>query len=77
MQVSCDKVLACGHPCGGFNGEKKCLPCLEPSCIEKMDKKPKCKKDDYCPICYAAGFGQEPCVNLDCGHILHLGCVKS
>jgi hypothetical protein len=33
------------------------LPCLEPACIEKMEKKPKCKKDDYCPICYSAGFG--------------------
>ena len=57
MQLSCDKVLACGHPCGGFNGEKICLPCLEPACIEKMEKKTKCKKDDYCPICYSAGFG--------------------
>lgn len=36
MQKSCDKLLACGHPCLGTSGEKKCLPCLEPECIEKM-----------------------------------------
>jgi hypothetical protein len=22
MATSCDKMLACGHPCGGFNGEE-------------------------------------------------------
>lgn len=34
MQKSCNKVLQCGHPCRGCAGELKCLPCLEPECIE-------------------------------------------
>lgn len=35
MKQSCDKVLECGHYCCGFAGEKECLPCLHPDCVEK------------------------------------------
>ncbi|MFS8160539.1 MAG: hypothetical protein ACMG6E_10120 [Candidatus Roizmanbacteria bacterium] len=35
MNKSCDKMLACGHACCGFNDEKKCLPCLNEKCVEK------------------------------------------
>lgn len=78
MQKSCDKVLDCGHPCKGVNGETECLPCLEAECIEKMptDKQPKGNADDYCPICYCSANGQEPCVVLDCKHVFHVGCLK-
>jgi len=78
MQASCDKLLPCGHPCCGTKGEKKCMPCLEPECIEKMPEKlrPKENKDDYCNICFCAGLGQAPCVHLECGHIFHIDCVK-
>lgn len=77
MQKSCDKLLPCGHPCYGAAGCVKCLPCLEPECIEKMPERdrPMCNKDDFCPICFCSGIGQEPSVQLDCGHIMHLGCV--
>ena len=34
MQKSCDKMHGCGHPCKGTAGERVCLPCLEPECIE-------------------------------------------
>jgi E3 ubiquitin-protein ligase MYCBP2 len=79
MQASCDKLLPCGHPCCGTKGEKKCMPCLEPECIEKMpeNKRPKENKEDYCNICYCSGLGQEPCVHLECGHIFHINCVKT
>ena len=30
----CAKVHACGHPCRGVHGEKQCLPCANPECIE-------------------------------------------
>ena len=33
------------------------------------------KEDDYCTICYTAGFGQAPCVQLECKHIFHLECI--
>lgn len=36
MQKTCDKVLKCGHPCGGSVGEKECMPCLEEECINKL-----------------------------------------
>lgn len=79
MQLSCDKTLACGHPCCGTSGEKKCMPCLEPECIEKMDPAiaPKENKTDFCNICYCSSLSQEPCVHLECGHIYHINCVKS
>ena len=79
MQQSCDKMLPCGHPCCGFAGEKKCLPCLDPECIEKMPEaqRPNCDKDEFCPICYCSAIGQEPSVQLDCGHIMHLNCIKT
>lgn len=28
LDVACDKVLPCGHYCGGIKGEESCLPCL-------------------------------------------------
>jgi|688.fasta_scaffold2017946_1 E3 ubiquitin-protein ligase MYCBP2 len=79
MQSTCEKVLPCGHPCCGFSGEKKCMPCLDPKCIDKMDPSKKINQniDDYCTVCQCSGLGQEPCVHLDCGHIFHLGCVKT
>ena len=78
MQQSCDKTLACGHPCCGLSGEKTCLPCLDPECVENMDApKLSCTSEDYCPICYCSAIGQEPSVRLDCGHIMHFNCVKT
>lgn len=73
----CDKILKCGHSCGGIRDEEQCLICLEPECIAKMDEtnKPSINKDDYCAICYSTGMGQSPCVQLDCGHIVHHECV--
>mmetsp|Transcript_11811 Transcript_11811/g.19957 ORF Transcript_11811/g.19957 Transcript_11811/m.19957 type:complete len:495 (+) Transcript_11811:782-2266(+) len=78
MQQSCDKMLPCGHPCFGSNGEAKCMPCLDPECIEKMDPRvaPRENKDDFCNICYCSGLGQEPCLSLGCGHVYHVSCLK-
>ena len=64
MQKSCEKMLPCGHPCGGVANESKCLPCLEESCINKLEekKRPTVTKDDFCPICFCSSIGQEPSV---------------
>ena len=29
----CQKVNPCGHPCNGFKGEAKCMPCLHEDCL--------------------------------------------
>jgi len=64
MQASCDKILPCGHACGGVANESKCLPCLDEECIAKMPekKRPNCNKEDFCSICYCSAIGQEPAV---------------
>ena len=41
MQKTCDKILKCGHPCGGSVGEKECMPCLEEECINKLPENKK------------------------------------
>lgn len=78
MQESCDKMLPCGHPCYGSAAETKCLPCLEPECIEKMNQAvaPKENKDDFCNICWCTSLGQAPSLKLSCGHIYHTECLK-
>lgn len=58
MGKSCDKMLPCGHPCPGFAGEPLCHPCLVDECVDKNPNKTLgAKEDDYCTICYTAGFG--------------------
>ena len=39
MQLSSDKMLPCGHPCRGVDGDLKLLPCLHPDCIAKLPEK--------------------------------------
>ena len=37
LKDACAKMLPCGHACGGFKDEKKCLPCLNEECVKNMD----------------------------------------
>lgn len=59
MQKTCDKILKCGHPCGGSVGEKECMPCLEEECINKLPQnmQPKKNKSEFCTICYCTELG--------------------
>ncbi len=60
-------MLECGHPCGGFAKEKKCLPCLDPDCVSKNEQLTLgANADSYCAICFIAGLGELPSVKLDC-----------
>ena len=76
MSKNCDKMLACGHACCGFKGEERCLPCLDPECVNKNGDATRGKiGDDYCTICFTEGYNQKPCVQIGCGHIFHLACM--
>lgn len=78
MKKSCNKILKCGHSCGGFAKEPECLPCLDPECVEKNEQLTLSQNaDSYCSICFIAGLGEMPSIKLDCQHIFHLDCVMS
>lgn len=79
MSTSCDKMHPCNHPCKGFAGEKECMPCLNEECIQKFNMCHPQKamledinEDAYCTICYTAGLGEMPCVQLTCKHVFHV-----
>lgn len=67
----CKEPLACGHRCFGSQGSQRCLPCLEPDCASAQGF-----KTDLCSICFTSGLEEEPCVQLNCGHIFHANCVQ-
>ena len=73
-EMSCNKRLACNHPCRGFRDEERCLPCLECD-ADKDQLLPNFDTNDYCSICWVSGLRDEPCVMLQCKHIFHLGCI--
>ena len=68
---NCDKKLLCGHTCCGVSHSDACLPCMELCCSAS-----KINKNELCAICYTSELGDEPCIELGCGHIYHAGCVK-
>lgn len=52
------------------------MPCLQPECVEKnpqatLDN----NSEEYCTICYVAGLGEAPSVQLECKHIFHIDCI--
>ena len=70
-------MLPCGHPCYGFRGESRCLPCLNEECAKKHPELHNVNEDEYCAICYTSGLGDAPCIMPDCGHICHIDCLLS
>ena len=76
IKQSCDKVLECNHPCKGFAREAECLTCLHPDCVEKDPDVTMGENDDsYCSICFVAGIGEQPSIQLGCKHIFHVDCI--
>ncbi len=70
---ACEKVLACGHFCGGIAGESVCMPCLHGCSGAKM----KQDADDMCMICFTEALSPVPSILLRCGHIFHYGCCAT
>eukprot|EP00672_Neobodo_designis_P016775 CAMPEP_0174834588 /NCGR_PEP_ID=MMETSP1114-20130205/4908_1 /TAXON_ID=312471 /ORGANISM="Neobodo designis, Strain CCAP 1951/1" /LENGTH=735 /DNA_ID=CAMNT_0016068503 /DNA_START=129 /DNA_END=2336 /DNA_ORIENTATION=+ len=70
---SCNTVLPCGHLCCGSNGERTCTSCLDPECASRHKMQ---EGDDLCAICYVETLSEAPCIELACGHVLHLHCVE-
>lgn len=70
---ACRKILGCGHICQGFKGESVCPPCMQPHCVAR--NKNQTSQDD-CTICYTEHLGAAPIIQLHCGHVYHLHCVK-
>jgi len=67
--MSCNKILRCGHYCGGIKSEETCLHCLHPQCAASQ-------ATSHCAICQVDRLEAAPCIELRCGHIFHLECVR-
>ena len=73
---SCVKTHKCGHACYGVRDELVCLPCL--LCPSPLDTITHLKQDskDECMICYSGSLGEQPCIQVDCGHVFHMACAR-
>ena len=69
-QNSCKRILPCSHRCYGTSRDETCPPCLNEACHHEPDE------HEYCNICYTEGLGQQPVVELECGHYLHSECLR-
>ncbi|KAL3880993.1 hypothetical protein ACJMK2_033194 [Sinanodonta woodiana] len=72
--TACNKVLKCGHLCGGIKDESQCLSCLYWCNTADMTSL-KQKHDDVCAVCISKLIAA-PSIQLTCGHVLHLHCTK-
>ncbi|ODN02467.1 E3 ubiquitin-protein ligase MYCBP2 [Orchesella cincta] len=73
---ACERVLECGHLCGGVRNENKCLPCLQ-GCSDKLGTVLKQDGDDMCMICFTDALAFAPAILLLCGHVFHYHCCRS
>ncbi|XP_060843295.1 E3 ubiquitin-protein ligase MYCBP2 isoform X2 [Rhopalosiphum padi] len=74
-QTGCQRILKCGHLCGGIKGETKCLPCLH-GCDSEENPSLKQDADDMCMICFTDALSAAPSIQLICGHVFHYQCCK-
>jgi hypothetical protein len=44
LKLSCKRTHTCGHGCGGIDGEKQCLPCLQHECVSLSSAKQEAGK---------------------------------
>ncbi|CEM23157.1 unnamed protein product [Vitrella brassicaformis CCMP3155] len=88
-RAHCNRLLSCGHPCGGTAGEwhphqhryqrsgDRCwCVCTHPDCTHEESAASKGGGVTDCMICMD-GLNESPVLKLACGHVLHYGCVKT
>jgi len=75
-KTACERILECGHLCGGVRDESICLPCLQ-GCSHKCDIILKQDGDDMCMVCFTDGLASAPALQLKCGHVFHYHCCRS
>ncbi|ETO23319.1 hypothetical protein RFI_13860 [Reticulomyxa filosa] len=74
---SCDRVHdKCGHNCIGIRCERRCLPCLDKSCVSANGNADSTtNSEEFCNICWVDPLKAGPTIRLDCGHHFHFMCV--
>ena len=60
-KTACNKVLSCGHLCGGVKDEDPCLPCLH-RCRTGDQELLKQDADDMCMICFTEALSAAPAI---------------
>lgn len=76
--ASCQRMLRCGHHCGGVRGESRssCPPCMNNECKDWAEG--DADGDDYCAICWTEPLNAAPVVKLkSCGHTFHAHCLRA
>ncbi|XP_063837952.1 E3 ubiquitin-protein ligase highwire-like [Ostrinia nubilalis] len=75
---ACNRVLNCGHMCGGVRCEPLCLPCLAGCGAGRCAENAPLRQDadDMCMICFTEPLQAAPAIQLKCGHVFHLHCCK-
>ena len=72
QRAACQRLLACGHPCGGVRDEPRCLPCLRGCGGARLRQ----DADDMCMVCFTDPLSAAPALLLACGHLFHLHCCR-
>jgi E3 ubiquitin-protein ligase MYCBP2 len=62
-KIACERILECGHLCGGVRNETKCLPCLQ-GCSDKLGTILKQDGDDMCMICFTDALAFAPAIQV-------------
>eukprot|EP00053_Salpingoeca_punica_P020119 m.208215 g.208215 ORF g.208215 m.208215 type:complete len:1259 (+) comp17798_c1_seq1:478-4254(+) len=76
-KLCCIQPKACEHRCYGVRDEKTCLPCLHGCDADKqLPLKLTQDHEDQCMICFTTSLAEEPCIQVDCGHVFHYRCIK-
>ncbi|KAF0289803.1 E3 ubiquitin-protein ligase MYCBP2 [Amphibalanus amphitrite] len=72
QRAACQRLLSCGHPCGGVRDEPRCLPCLHGCGGGRLRQ----DADDMCMVCFTERLSAAPALLLACGHLFHLHCCR-
>ena len=77
-KLACQKILSCGHFCGGIANETSCLPCLHGCGSNSGTSMNNLRQDadDMCMICFTEALSPIPSIQLDCGHVFHFQCCQ-